>query len=78
MRFKKLATFVVIAMFAGTPALALARGHSHSGGSSRVQYSGSHHSESHGGRYSGGHGSSHRGGSYRNARTSNHYGKHGH
>ncbi|TCV91175.1 hypothetical protein EC912_11327 [Luteibacter rhizovicinus] len=74
-QIKVLAALIAITALASVPALALAKGHS--GGSSRVHYSGAHHSESHGGRYSSGSGSSHRGGSYRNTHTSNHYGKHG-
>jgi len=45
-------------------------------GGSRVRYSGSKHTFSHGGHYASGRGSSHRGGHYRNVRTSNHYGRH--
>jgi len=49
-------------------------GQSRSG--SRVRYSGSHHTTSHGGHYAGGRGSSHKGGQYRNIRTRNRYGRH--
>jgi hypothetical protein len=43
---------------------------------SRVRYSGSHHTSSHGGHFAGGHGSSNKGGHYRNVLTRNHYGRH--
>lgn len=42
----------------------------------RTQYSGKHHSASHGGHYRGGQGSSHSGGRYRHVATSNRYGRH--
>lgn len=55
------------------PAAADARGYH----GSRVHYSGSHHTVSHGGHYSGSFsGSSHRGGHYSNYRTGNRYGRH--
>lgn len=78
MQFKKLAALAVIAMLAGAPTLALARGHRYSGGSSHTHTSVSHHYDYQGGHYSGGRGSSHKGGHYVNPRTGNHYTHHGH
>jgi hypothetical protein len=76
-QFRMLAALAVAIALAGSPMTLLARTHS-GGSSSRVHYSGSHHSESHRGHYSSGQGPSHRGGSYRNTRTANHYGQHKH
>jgi hypothetical protein len=78
MQLKKLAALAVIAMLAGAPTLALARGHSYSGRSSHTHSSASHHYGYQGGHYSGGHGSSHKGGHYVNRRTGNHYTHHSH
>jgi hypothetical protein len=74
MRSRSLASLIVALLLFITPVFGQRHGSGRS--SSRPNYGGGKHTESHGGHYQGEQNSHHKGGRYKNPKTADQYGKH--